>query len=104
MEIKHIIKEFKDEVHNLYGTRLKKILLYGSWARGNATDSSDIDLAIIFEGKIIPGVEIDRLIDIITEINLKYNSLISVYPVSEDDYSNVKSPLLMNLHKKGILL
>jgi len=102
MKIKEILKEFKEEIEKLYGKRLKDVILYGSWARGEATDESDIDLLIVLEGKVIPGKEIDRMIDIITEINLKYRVLISVYPVSEEDYSTVNSPLLINVRREGV--
>jgi len=51
---------------------------------------------------VIPGEEIGRIIDIITEINLKYGVLISVYPVSEDDYKKVKSPPLINVRREDI--
>jgi len=42
------------------------------------------------------------MIDIITEMNLKHNILISIYPVSEIDYLTLKSPLLMNVRKEGV--
>lgn len=103
MEIKEILTEFKKEIKRLYGKRLKNIVLYGSWARGDATEESDIDLLIVLEGKVIPGKEIDRMIDIITEINLKYDALIAVYPVSEENYSTINSPLLINVRREGIL-
>jgi len=102
MEIKNILAEFKEEIEKLYGTRLKKVILYGSWARGDATEDSDIDLLIVLEGEIVPGTEIDRMIDIITEINLKHDVLLSVYPISEHDYSVITSPLLINVRKEGI--
>ena len=102
MKIKEILKEFKEEIEKLYGKRLKAIILYGSWARGEAKDESDIDLLIVLKGKVIPGKEIDRMIDIITEINLKYGALISIYPVSEEDYSTVNSPLLINVRREGM--
>ena len=97
MKIKEILREFRAELEKLYGDRLKNIILYGSWARGNATKKSDIDLLIVLGEEIIPGKEIDRVIEIITEINLKHKVLISVYPVSEKDYSTVTSPLLINV-------
>ena len=103
MDIELILKEFKQKTSELYGARLKKIVLYGSYARGQANDEhSDIDLAVILDGDISPGKEIDRMIDIITDINLDYDVLLSVYPVSENDYLSVNSPLLLNLRREGI--
>ena len=99
--ISNIIKEFKVEVRKLYGKRLKTITLYGSYARGEATDDSDIDIAVVLEGDISPGREIDRMIDIITDMNLKYDILLSIYPVSEIDYLTLKSPVLMNVRRGG---
>ncbi len=102
MEIEHILKEFREKAEKLYGSRLKNIILYGSFARGHATEDSDIDLAVVLEGNVAPGREIDRLIDIITELNLNHSVLISVYPVSEENYNSLNSPLLMNIRREGI--
>lgn len=97
-----MLKEFKREIKKLYNKRLKDIILYGSWARGDATEESDIDVLVVLEGKVIPGKEIDRMIYIITEINLKYGVLISVYPVSKEDYLTINSPLLINVRREGV--
>ena len=102
MNIEGILQEFKAELKNLYGPRLKQMILYGSWARGEATPDSDIDVLILLEGRVTPGLEIDRMIDIITELNLKYNTLLAVYPVSEKDYATVNSPLLLNVRREGV--
>jgi len=102
MEIEQILKEFRQGVEKSYGERLKNIILYGSWATGKATQDSDIDLAIVLDGDVAPGKEIDRLINVVTEINLKYDILISVYPVSEKDYTETNSPLLLNLRREGV--
>jgi predicted nucleotidyltransferase len=103
MNIEPILKEFKRKIVELYGQRLKKVVLYGSYARGQANDEhSDIDLAVVLDGDVNPCREIDRMIDVITEINLEYNVLITVYPVSECDYQSVNSPMLMNLRREGV--
>jgi len=100
--VRNILSEVKQELSRLYGARLKQVALYGSWARGDATDDSDIDLAIVLEGDVNQVLEIDRMIDVIFQTNLKYGVLISVYPVSEADYQAVRSPLLLNLRREAV--
>ena len=100
--IKKILKEFRKEVESIYGARLKSLILYGSWARGTGTDDSDIDVAVVLDGPVNPCDEIDRMIDVITDINLKYQTLISVYPVSEKNYKSINSPLLINVRREGM--
>lgn len=102
--LKKTLDEFKKELSALYKERLKQVILYGSWARAEATGKSDIDLAVVLQGKVKPGREIDRIIDIITDLNFKYGVLLSIYPVSESDYRNIKSPLMLNIHKEGVLV
>jgi len=42
--IRGILQEVKAKLEAIYGERLRGIVLFGSWARGDATDGSDIDL------------------------------------------------------------
>lgn len=102
MVIRDILRDVKTDLRGLYGNRLRDVILYGSWARGEATADSDIDLAVVLQGQVSPGQEIDRMIDAITDLNLKHGILISVYPVSEESYATVRSPLLINIHREGV--
>jgi len=97
-----VLREFRKAVAKLYGRRLRNVILYGSWARGEATEDSDIDLLVVLRGKVTPGKEIDRMVDAITEINLNHNILLSVYPVSEKNHAALNSPLLINVRKEGV--
>ena len=52
-DVLDIIQQFQMALQE-QGIKVSKIILYGSWARGNAHDDSDIDLVVIsqqFEGK-----------------------------------------------------
>lgn len=102
MTISGILQEFKQAANSLYGARLQDLVLYGSWARGEATDDSDIDVVVVLAGDVIPGQEIDRMIDLITDANLEHGVLISVYPVSAVDYVELVSPLLLNVRREGM--
>ena len=100
--IRAILQELHKELHKIYGNKLQKIILYGSYARAEASEDSDIDVVVLLRGEVLPGREIDRMLDVITDINLKYNTLIAVYPVSEQSLLKLKSPLLLNIRADGV--
>ncbi len=45
-EIKNIVKEYKTVLKN-HNIRVTKVILYGSYAKGNPVSYSDIDLVVI---------------------------------------------------------
>lgn len=101
-DIRAVLREVKQRLERLYKDRLVSVILYGSYARGEAADSSDIDLVVVLKGGVRPGREIDYMLDAVTDLNLKYNTLISICPVSENAFETVKSPLILNVRQEGI--
>ena len=100
-----LLNELKQSLQSLYGPRLKGVILYGSYARGTATSASDVDILVILDDSdkpIRPGQEIERMLDIVFHLSLKYDTLISVLPVSWRAFRQAQTPLLMNVHKEGI--
>lgn len=104
MDVTTIINQFKTGAKTLYGERLKAVILYGSQARGEPTTESDIDLLVVLQGEIVPGREIERMLDLITDLNLEHTVLLSVLPMSESEYVEVNSPLLLNVRREGIVI
>lgn len=104
MIIKNILAEVKTELKKLYADNLVEVILYGSYARGEDHENSDIDLLIVLKKLKSSGEEIDRIVDAIYDINLKYNTLISIVPVSFKDYKNINSPLFLNVRKEGVVV
>jgi predicted nucleotidyltransferase len=102
MRIDAISQDFKSDIQKLYAERLKAVVLYGSWARNEASDDSDIDVAVVLSGDVEPCKEIDRMIDIITDMNLEHGVLLSVYPVSQEKCEQLNSPLIINLRREGV--
>ncbi len=103
-KIKKILEELKGELIELYGKKLKELILYGSFARGEETENSDIDLVIVLKGNISPFEEIDRMGEITYDICLKYDILLSTHPISEENYSLANTPFLMNIKEEGVLI
>ena len=98
------IKEFLSKLQKLYKKQLFKVILFGSHARDTATEESDIDLLVVLKGDIQPGLEIDRMIETIDEIDLKYDTLLAVIPISKENFEQQKSPLLLNVRKEGVVI
>ena len=44
-----LIQEFKKTIQQIYGSRLAKIVLYGSYARGDFHTESDIDFLVVLK-------------------------------------------------------
>ncbi|MBD3337534.1 MAG: nucleotidyltransferase domain-containing protein [Candidatus Lokiarchaeota archaeon] len=102
MELNRILSELQRGLVNLYGDRLVDILLYGSYSRGEEREDSDIDIAVILKGEINPFKEIDRITELSYDLSLKYSTLLSIHPISEQDFLSRKSPFILNLREEGI--
>jgi len=104
LKIEKILEEVKFKVKSLYGDKLKSVILYGSYARGEEKQKSDIDIAVILKGDFELFKEIDRIIDVTYDIGLNHSVLLSIKPISEQDYDKPNTMLVLNLIEDGILI
>ncbi|MBU2604043.1 MAG: nucleotidyltransferase domain-containing protein [Actinobacteria bacterium] len=79
------------------------LVLFGSQARGDAVEGSDIDVLVVLRGEVEPWTEISRTSDIAVEISLRHNVVVSRVFVSLDRYLEERTPLLMNVRREGVL-
>lgn len=100
--IRVIIAELRKQLEALYGTRLVRMVLYGSQARGDAEQGSDIDVLVVLRGPVSPGEEIARTSDIIASLSLGHGVVLSRAFVSSDRFDHEQSPLLMNIRREGV--
>jgi uncharacterized protein len=52
-----VIKDFTETMKNHYGDRLSKIILYGSYARGDFNEESDIDFMVVLKDEEVRAVK-----------------------------------------------
>jgi uncharacterized protein len=86
----------------LYGSRLVQLVLFGSQARGDAEDGSDIDVLVVLKGPVMPGEEITRTGAILADLSLAHDTVLSCVFVSEERFASENSPLLLNIRREGI--
>ena len=46
-KIREVLDKFAEEAKKIYGTKLESLILYGSCARGDFENDSDIDILIL---------------------------------------------------------
>jgi len=63
-----MLGRLKRELQGLYGPRLKRVLLYGSRARGDHQPDSDYDVLVVLEGPIDLWMEHKRVSDLSSSI------------------------------------
>ena len=59
--LEQILREFRDGLEQIYGSRLIRAVLFGSQARDEAKPDSDIDVMLVLRGLVNPHEEIRRL-------------------------------------------
>ncbi|NIU00699.1 MAG: nucleotidyltransferase domain-containing protein [Nitrosopumilaceae archaeon] len=103
-DIQNILDELRKGLERLYEEKLHRILLFGSYARGESQEGSDIDVLIVLKNDFNPAEEISRTGEITASLSLKYNFVISCIFISKDRFENEGSPLLLNVRREGIAI
>ena len=103
-KIRQVLHSLKHELVALYHDRLEALVLYGSFARYEETDASDVDVLVVLKGEVSQVDEIWRMGEVGTKLLLEYDELVSVVPTSQAKFYNPDSPLLRAIHQEGILI
>jgi predicted nucleotidyltransferase len=86
----------------LYGPRLRRLVLYGSAARGNADPESDIDLLVVLDDMRSSWEERARMDDVLWQLSHEHGIVVSAMPVRDADVRDAQRPLLIRALTEGI--
>lgn len=104
---KKIIGQLVNEIKGLLGHRVKKIILYGSYARGDYDKNSDIDIMVLTD---LTNDEIvkyrTQIWEHIYDIELENNIILSplIKNIDEFNYWIDALPFYQNIQKEGVVL
>ena len=101
------IQDFIKEIQKLLGTRLKKVILYGSYARGDYHKKSDVDIMILTDLSFEEIEEYrDKISDIAYDIELNTGIILSPVIKNIEKYNSRVSfvPFYKNIEKEGVVL
>lgn len=83
-KLSNLIQELKNDILSLLKENVKELKLYGSYARGDYSSDSDIDICLLYDGISVENID---------DLSISYlNKYISI------------SPLIKNIEKEGIVI
>ena len=103
-QVNHISKQISQLYRSVYGDSIVAIYLYGSYARGNYTDESDIDITAIVKGNRAELQEkLKQVWDTSADIGLENDVVVSPTVIPYAEYEEYKEilPFYMNIQKEG---
>lgn len=101
-EVLRVVRELHRHLDAIYGGRLKGVYLYGSYARGDARDDSDIDVAVVLDGEVNRWNERERTGSIVSDICLDADCIIQTMFLSEREFNDQPFDYHRNLVEEGI--
>jgi len=101
-EIRETLRWATRSLREIYGPRLRRLILFGSQARGDATPESDVDVLVVLEGPISSYEEAKRTSRVATEAAAYRDTALSFVHLSEEEFGDTRRPLVRSVKEEGI--
>ncbi len=102
MTIEPILSRLRTELQTMYGSRLKGLYMYGSYARGGQDIESDVDVLIVLDRVEHYAYEIDRTGPLISKHSLDAGVSISRVIVSDAQWHAGDTRFLANVREDAV--
>ncbi len=104
-QIQPLLDEFVQVMQRLYGRRLSRIILFGSFARGEAHAESDVDLLVLLHDEEMDLFgELDDMLEDKHRLLLQHGRLLNAFPATEKGYAQRSELLYYNVAEEGITI
>jgi type I restriction enzyme S subunit len=97
-----LVREFRQGLEAICGDRLRGVYLYGSYARDEAGDDSDIDVAVVLEGPVNSRQEGKRTIELVSDLSLRENCLLVPFSLSEEEHRTTPYAVHRSIAREGV--
>ena len=102
-----LLKETVRGLRAFFGDKLYSVILYGSYARGDYDEESDIDvMALVNMNKEELAAYRRKVCDFSSDLDLKYDVLLSIKLQDKETYEQWVTvlPFFRNIKKDGVVL
>ncbi|HIS47303.1 MAG TPA: nucleotidyltransferase domain-containing protein [Candidatus Scybalocola faecigallinarum] len=104
-DLKTILKKITAVYRSVYGEDIVKIVLYGSYARGDYQNDPDIDVVAIVRGERQDLQErLKKVWDVSSDLELEYETIVSPTVIPFGEYEKYKDdlPYYRNIQNEGV--
>lgn len=104
-KIKAVAARFAEEAKKIYGINLRAVILYGSCARGDFANDSDIDIMVLLDvAQEEVGKARSKILDVSDQIDLEYDVVLAPVIQSWRLYNQYMavSCFYQNVEREGI--
>lgn len=102
-----LMEQYVSEIKKIYGSHLRQVILYGSYARGDFRTNSDVDIMILLDMTDLELKEYSQKLSYMTyDFNLDNDVDIKPMAKSEAHFKKwiVHYPFYAKIHKEGVVL
>lgn len=106
-ELDIILQKIAEAYRVVYGDNLVKVMMYGSYARGDYDNYSDVDIAAIVRGERQELQKaLKKIWDTSSELELEYETIVSPTVIPFDEYEQYRNdvPYYRNIEKEGVVI
>ena len=97
-----ILKKCKHILSDYYGDKFQGLILYGSMARGQTDNFSDIDLLVLLNPPFDYFQELRKIVEILYPVQLESENLISAKPAAKEEFDSGKILLYRLAKREGL--
>ncbi|WP_251963958.1 nucleotidyltransferase domain-containing protein [Salinibacter ruber] len=101
-ELRETLRWATRRLWEICGPRLKRLILFGSQARGEAGPESDMDVLVVLEGPAGAYEEAKRTSPVATKAAAYRDTALSFVHMSEEEFAEGRSPLVWSVRKDGM--
>ena len=105
LDIAPLLSDLEKRLKEIYDNKLKKVLLYGSYARGDNVEGSDVDIMVLvdMEDKEIKRQH-DKILDTVVDLTTQYGIVLSIIENNYDHFYKWADvlPFFSNIEREGV--
>jgi predicted nucleotidyltransferase len=102
--VRDALREARDALRQMYGSRLQRLVVFGSQARGEAGEDSDIDLLVVLNGPVNAHEEARRTSDLVIDVAIHHGVALSIVHLSADEFADTGRSFVQNVQADGVEL